>query len=510
MIVKSRLLESKVSMSGSIANSLASKVSAIALTAVCSSLVFASSAGAQGTTTGVTAYSAHTQLGRHLTGPADGPGLWVNMWNYPLVENADSYCQKLHSHGIRNVFIQTSRSTTAALCEPARLSALIDAAHKYKIRVIAWGYHELATPTSAVTDADKMIAAAKFTSEKGEHVDAIAPNLEKNLDAKVLEPYLKRIRDQVGPNMPIMAVVYSPLNRAPQVAKTPWPLLAKYTDIIAPMAYWNSKWQKYSAYDYTLSTVRMVRQLSGKPDVEVHVIGDGMGTKTDAIKDFMRACKAAEATSASLYPNHQPTDEQLVCLSKYFEYFPINSRYRLFALRELTSSGVIEPLAMADPAASISRGDFYVLLMRQLDRHNVLAKRPPGPSQPLDITKVGAYKLLSRVKAIDAKSFDITSEEALAEHLSRPIWPKEAFEVVARLVEVKGTFKRLPTQLVEQTAKSFKGGSTITRKDNELGGWLGQPAFAERGPAASGAPGTRPLSYLDAAQIALDSVSGLK
>jgi len=167
-------------------------------------------------------------------------------------------------------------------------------------------------------------------------------------------------------------------------------------------------------------------------------------------------------------------------------------------------------LAMADPAASISRGDFYVLLMRQLDRHNVLAKRPPGPTQPLDITKIGAYKLLSRVKAVDAKAFDISSEEALSEHLSRPIWPKEAFEVVARLVEVKGNFKRLPPQLVEQTARSFKGGSVINRKDSEVGGWLGQPAFAERGPAAPGAPGTRPLSYLDAAQIALDSVSGLK
>jgi len=498
-------------MSGLVAKSLASKVKTLAVTAVFSGLSVASTiapALAQ-ESLALGKVQSHTKrhFSHHLTGPADGAGLWVNMWNYPLVENADAYCKKLHNHGIRNIFIQTSRSNTAGICEPARLSALIDAAHRYKIRVIAWGYHELANTTA---DADKMIAAAKFLSERGERVDAIAPNLEKNLDAKAVEAYLKRIREAVGPTLPIMAVVYSPLNRAPQVAKTPWPLLARYTDIIAPMAYWNSKWQKYSAYDYTLATVRMVRQLSGKPDVEVHVIGDGMGTKSDSIHDFMRACEAAEATSASLYPNHQPTDEQLVCLSKYFEYFPVNSRYRLFALRELAGSGVIEPLAMGDPAASISRGDFYVLILRQLDRHNVLAKRSAleRTSLPLDVTKVGAYKLLTRVKAVDSKGLDLSSEEALSEYLRRPMWPREALEVVARLVDVQSNLKRLPPNVIEHYARAYRG-TAPARKDGEVNGWLGQPAFAERTAAAS-APGARPLSYLDAAQIALDAVSGLR
>lgn len=498
-------------MSGSVANSVASKMKTIALTAVFSGLSVMSSVlplaayGQEGIPLGVSRPHANRAHSKHLSGPADGAGLWVNMWNYPQVENADAYCQKLHSHGIRNIFIQTSRSNTAAVCEPARLGALIDASHRYKIRVIAWGYHELANPAA---DADKLIAAAKYSSDKGDHIDAIAPNLEKNLDAKAVEVYLKRIRDSVG-SMPIMAVVYSPLNRAPQVAKTPWKLLAKYCDIIAPMAYWNSKWQKYSAYDYTLSTVRMVRQLSGKPDVEVHVIGDGMGTKSDSIKDFMRACKAAEATSASLYPNHQPTDEQLVCLSKYFEYFPVNSRYRLFALRELTGAGVIEPLAMADPAASISRGDFYVLILRQLDRHNVLAKRSPGEltSLPLDVTKVGAYKLFARVKAVDSKGLELASEEALSEYLRRPMWPREGLELIAKLVEVQGNLKRLTPSTIDHYARAYRG--VAVRKDNEVNGWLGQPAFAEPS-APANAPGSRPLSYLDAAQIALDAVSGLK
>lgn len=49
-------------------------------------------------------------------GIADGAGIWVNMWNYPA--EADSYCLKLYASGIRNIFIQTSRSNTDAVCNP--------------------------------------------------------------------------------------------------------------------------------------------------------------------------------------------------------------------------------------------------------------------------------------------------------------------------------------------------------------------------------------------------------
>ncbi len=207
-----------------------------------------------------------------------------------------------------------------------------------------------------------------------------------------------------------------------------------------------------------------------------------------------------------------PADRKssLSAFPKYFEFFPVNSRYRLFALRELTSAGVIEPLAMGDPAASISRGDFHVLILRQLDRHNVLAKRSPleRTSLPLDVTKVGAYKLLARVKAVDGKGLELASEDALSEHLRRPMWPREALELVARLVDVQSSLKRLPPTVIEHYARAYRGTAT-RQKDGEVNGWLGQPAFAERSQPQN-APGSRPLSYLDAAQISLDAVSGLK
>jgi hypothetical protein len=173
-------------------------------------------------------------------GLADGAGIWVNMWNYPQ-SDYEGYCQGLHAKGIRNVFIQTSRSNTEAITHPEQLGELIDACHRYKIRIIAWSFAEL---SNVSRDADKMISAAQFVSPKGQHMDALAANLEKKLDQPVVEAYSKKIRDAVGPNFPMIAVVYSPLNQAPQVAHIPWKTLDKYYDVIAPMNYWNSKYKK--------------------------------------------------------------------------------------------------------------------------------------------------------------------------------------------------------------------------------------------------------------------------
>jgi hypothetical protein len=92
--------------------------------------------------------SAHTAP----EGLADGPGIWMNMWNYPE-EDYESYCLKLNAKGIRNLFVQVSRSNTEAVCHPDKLGPLIDACHRYKIRVLAWSFAELRSPQA---DADKL------------------------------------------------------------------------------------------------------------------------------------------------------------------------------------------------------------------------------------------------------------------------------------------------------------------------------------------------------------------
>lgn len=382
---------------------------------------------------------------RELSPPglADGPGLWANVWNYPQGD-VDAYCASLRRYGIRNLFIQTSRTNTPAIAHPEDLGTLIDAAHRHKLRVIAWAYLELQDP---IADADKMLAAAKFRSPGGECVDAIAPDLEKNLQDARVTAFSKRLRDQLGPHYPLIACVYSPLNRYQEVQNIPWKTLAQYYDVIAPMSYWNSKYQKLDAHDYTLATIRTIRELTGRPDIEIHVIGDGMGTKSDSIHQFMKACKKAEATSASLYPNHKPTDEQLATLSRYGEYFEPNARFRLAAFRQMLTSGALP--AVSDPAHPISRGHFYNMLTRH-------ARLPlPAPHPAIDMTA--------------------------------PIQADEALSLLAHIVEIQ--------QLGPKKHK---------RADR----WFAPPAAAET--SQSQPHSTKPLNFLDASQMVLQASAAIR
>lgn len=348
-------------------------------------------------------------------GLADGPGIWVNIWSHPELKDVEDYCLKLNSHGIRNVFVQTSRSNTEAIRNPARLARLIETCHRYKIRVIAWSFLMLDNPEE---DARKLAEAAKFRTPKGEKFDSVASNIEKDLSAWKVEKYSIELRKQLGNDYPLVVVVFSPLNKAPQVARTPWKMLDKYYDVIAPMNYWNSKYADYKAYDYTRDTVAKVRELVGRPDAEIHVIGDGMKTGSKEIHDFMRACRDNGVTSASLYPFHKVTEEQYDCLARYTDYFPVNARFSLAAFRELRKQG--DFVQVVDPSNRVSRQEFYGLVSKKLTGHK-------------DMT--------------DSQVRDFAHRFRLQPGYAQPglvgsIDQREALDVVARAVELKGRAKK--------------------------------------------------------------------
>lgn len=430
-------------------------------------------------------------------GLADGGGIWVNMWNYPDVADLEQYCLKLHNNGIRNLFIQTSRSNTDAICAPDKLGPLIETCHRYKIRVIGWSYAELWNP---VADADKMVAAARFRSANGEHLDAIAPNLEKNLYNDRVKAYSERIRSQLGPSFPMIAVVYSPLNKAPEVARIPWKTLSMHYDVIAPMAYWNGKHQRLTSYEYTLSTIKQIRQLTGKHDIELHIIGDAMGTRKESILNFLRACRDGAATSASLYPNQKMTEEQTECIAQYFEYFPANSRFRLAAYRELARNGHLDLAVNHDISMPVPRGEFYKLVVKQLHQNKFFGHRQIGEANQLyQLSDVEAARALAAARLIRLPDPQARTDAGLEETLDMPVYGKEALDLVACAVETR---ERLKNQ-------DFSRGKKIRGASKTVVNWFVQPAFAE--PMGQNArPNERPLNYLDAAQIVLEAMAGLK
>ena len=409
------------------------------------------------------------------------------MWNYPEGD-IDAYCQKLHAVGIRNLFIQTSRSNTEDVCHPDKLGPIIDACHRYKIRVIAWSFAELVNPMG---DAEKLIAAGRFTSPRGQKLDAVAANLEKDLSADKVERYSRRLREGLGKNYPMVAVVYSPLNKAPQVARIPWKLIASYYDVIAPMNYWRGKVYKQDPYAYTIATVNAVRELVQRPDVEIHVIGDGMGTRSNEIAQFFKACQQACVASASIYPNYKMTEEQMDAVSHYCDYFPVNSRFRFAAFRELLHNGSIDSPIGGDPSKDITRGNFYKLVVRQL--------QPGYQIDGSSLTAERAAELLNGLGVFSTARLSIPPGVSAEEALVMPVDIKEALNVVAAVANTKANSLRSLTASVHPKSGRTRGADR----------WFIAPAFAESGAARSDLD-AKHMNYLDAAQIVLQASAALR
>lgn len=408
-------------------------------------------------------------------GLASGAGIWVNLWNYPDGD-VDSYFARLHAHGVRNYFIQTSRSNTEALREPAKFAAIIDACHKNSIRVIAWSFSELHSP---VSDADKLVYVGNFTTPSGHRIDAVGADMESNVSAAHIETYVQRIRQALGSDYPIVAIVYSPLNRAQQAGVTPWRTIANNFNVIAPMTYWSGKMNTVDPYTYAINSIAKIRQLSGRADVDIHMIGDAMGTDSQQILQFLKGCQAAEATSASLYPNQKITDEQLLALTKYTDYIQPNTRFRLKCLKSLkTTSAIAEPLN-SDPTLPISRSEFYKLVVSKLHKASGAENIPSG---------FEAYLFLKKIGHLPGSFATLPTED----FLRQPVYPREAYALLA--------------MAVEQNFRAAAQGIAITNQPQKapkrLDSIFTQPAQA--------AGSLKPINYLDAAQMVVEARSGLR
>ncbi len=261
------------------------------------------------------------------------------------------------------------------------------------------------------------------------------------------------------------------------------------------MSYWNSKYMATSgAYQYTLSTIKKIRELSGRPDLDIHIIGDGMGTSPESVSQFLLACKKGAATSASLYPNQQVTVSQLGALSHYPEFFPANGRFRLAAFKELTKNGRLAFPAGEDPSNSISRGHFYQLLVRQFYSNRNLNESTTDQREGLEPIQEDykAFTILSNAHILAA--LPVGSE--IKQFLSTSLDSKEAFDIVAKVIESRSQAK------TNRLAGQSKALALRTKPTRQL---FVQPAYA-----AESINDASPLSYLDAAQIVLLASGGAK
>jgi hypothetical protein len=215
-----------------------------------------------------------------------------------------------------------------------------------------------------------------------------------------------------------------------------------------------------------------------------------MGTSPESVGQFLLACKKGAATSASLYPNQQVTAPQLEALSRYPDYFPANGRFRLAAFKELTKNGHLTFPTGEDPSNNIKRGQFYQLLVRQFyTEHN------PYLNDNHDINSIDSaleedYKALITLSNAGIYNAMPPSSSDLKSFLANSLTAKEAFDMVAKVVETKGQAKN--GHLVGQSK------ALVLRTTKQAKQLFAQPAYAAEARDEANA-----LSYLDAAQIVL-------
>ena len=372
------------------------------------------------------------------------------------------------------------------------------------------------------------------------------PSTRKDLSSYKIKLFCQTVRQDLGNSYPLVAVVYSPLNHAAVVASLLWPVLAEYFSVLAVMSYWNSKYTKSEAYQYTLATIKKMRELTGKTDLDIHVVGDGMVIATvSAIGQFLLACKTGAATSASLYPNQQVTADQLSSLGRYPDFFPANARLRLAAYHELMRSGKLALPKGEDPSNSINRGQFYQLLVRQFypssvaqaagmpvavldneqDKSAALSATSTGAPVPviglsqdqstnsgltviannnlntnsnvgLNDADFGALAILSKSGILAGLP---NSSPEINQFLAAAIPSKEAIDTLAKVIEVRGQPNHKSISLAGKPKTSG------TQQHRRADRFFVQPAYAE-----SSAYSSSLLSYFDAAQIVLLASGGLK
>ena len=262
--------------------------------------------------------------------PYRGLGTWVNSYDFDPayvpggITVAPADLVDMAGHGVRTVFIQSSRSdrrATGLVSDPWLLAEFLLAADRTGLAVVAW---YLPKWTDDDEDLDRLLAIDRF-SVLGRRFDGLAMDIEWNRDglgaierSRRLVNLSDRLRRTVGDD-PLGAIVMPPvitdeINLAFWPG-FPWAELAPLYDVWLPMAYWSFRTEEHAEPEFYVSqNIRRLRANLGDPEAMVHAIG-GIGAADgsaivdpgeplatiDDLAPFVAALVAEGAVGGSIY-----------------------------------------------------------------------------------------------------------------------------------------------------------------------------------------------------------------
>jgi len=262
--------------------------------------------------------------------PYRGLGTWVDSYDFDPayvpggITVAPADLVAMADHGVRTLFIQSSRSdrrATGLVSDPWLLAEFLLAADRTGLAVVAW---YLPKWTADDEDLDRLLAIDRF-SVLGRRFDGLAVDIEWNRDdlgsierSRRLVNLSDRLRRTVGDD-PLGAIVMPPvitdeinLSFWPGF---PWADLAPLYDVWLPMAYWSFRTEEQADPEfYVAQNIRRLRADLGDPAALVHAIG-GIGAADgsaivdpgeplatiDDLTPFVAALGAERAVGGSIY-----------------------------------------------------------------------------------------------------------------------------------------------------------------------------------------------------------------
>lgn len=248
--------------------------------------------------------------------PYRGLGTWLDNWDWATWQDphsrqrAEKTIATMRQKGVRTLFLATSHhSQPADVVRPGAVSQTIEAAHRNRMKVVAWYQPSL---VDVERDYRRAMAAIEFETSGGERVDSFALDIEARIVRPIsvrnarLVALARRIRDEVGSEYALGAIVPSP--RLLELHPNSWPgfpyrRLSRSFDVFLPMAYWTFHATTLDgAHDYVRDSVSGIRLLTGDRDVVVHAIGGSARQATSAgVRGFLDATRECGTVGVSLY-----------------------------------------------------------------------------------------------------------------------------------------------------------------------------------------------------------------
>lgn len=239
-----------------------------------------------------------------------GLGAWVDLYDMHLKPRAT--VARMRAAGVRTLYLQTGRTNTKHMVDP-RVGDWLRESHRAGIKVVGW---YLPYYRKLERDIARTVAIARFDSG-GHRFDGLGIDIEfrsvKQSVAdwnKAVSAHSIAVRKKVGPKYPIAAIPIPPLQMAlrPNAwSAFPWRTIAKNSDVLMLMAYWSERTgcpeiAHHCAGRWTRENIQQARQLAGRDDVLIHIIGGiGNAISREELRAFILGAKVARADGASIY-----------------------------------------------------------------------------------------------------------------------------------------------------------------------------------------------------------------